>query len=943
MFGRDAELAELLDLVTNLDGARLALVTGEAGLGKSRLVAELGDRLTDALVVVGRGVDLATGELPFGVFADTVRDLLSKRGEESLTRAERDLLAPLLPRVGGPADSDVARLISGAVAVFDRLADREAVVWVVEDLQWTDRATRDLVSVLTRRATGRLALVATVRIGDPRVAVRDPTFEPYLDGLLRLPETREVALERLAPDDARRQLGELLEESLPADAARRIIEIGDGVPFLIEELAAARGRPELSTSAAVAEARLAGLSGSARRLVDAAALGEGLLAWPLVEAVAGLSPEEMDEALVDAVRLGILVEAPDRSGVRFRHALLRDAADRAIPPAARRAWHRRWAEAIESHVGVLAADPSALATAEHWHLSGDPEPAARTALAAVPAARRTGGGPEELALWVRLLDLWPKAGHVLEATGVTRHDVLARVLQLAGSLEVVDALDLLDREAVRAADDLERMAIELRRTVVARPKGPLQRVILSPEEGSRREAAVRAALPDPLAVDALAALVYNLDLRIPEGLRLMTEVEGLASAAGDERGALLAAARLGWFRTAMGEPDEAADVLTRLVARSTTASTFELWMIEGNLVWCLLLSARYAEAERVIDRAAGRVPDPLAVGVNFEHIVENAMACWTNTGQWERAADLARRGRPYWGASLRTADVRLADLELLRTGRLSDPDGWRAAADNPGAGSDAAPQWISELVGHDAASRGDLAEFRRRLRPMWSTTEPGISSDSLWPAVLRALRAEGDAAVRRADPADRSAAEAHVGTIEAIAEQLHRFPGLGEAWHTEVVAQLARFRGQPCRELFSAAVTTWERVGHPYDAAVARLCLAEAEVGDDRRSARQDAEKALATARDLGAAPLEAAAEEILRRYRLVSTMVETPGRPGALTAKELEVLRLVAEGRTNEQIGAELFMAPKTASVHVSRITAKLGAANRTEAAAVARRAGLL
>jgi DNA-binding CsgD family transcriptional regulator len=393
----------------------------------------------------------------------------------------------------------------------------------------------------------------------------------------------------------------------------------------------------------------------------------------------------------------------------------------------------------------------------------------------------------------------------------------------------------------------------------------------------------------------------------------------------------------------MGGPGEAADVLTRVIAQSTSASTFELWMIEGNLVWCLLLSARYAEAEGVIGRAMARVPDPLAVGVNFEHIVENAMACWINTGQWERAADLARRAKPYWGVGLRTADVRVADLELLRTGRLSEPDMWRAAAIDPGPGSDASPEWVAELVGYDAASRGDLVEFRRQLEPMWSLVEPGISSDSLWPAILRALRVEADTAVRRAEAADRPTAEEHVRTIERVAEQLHRFPGLGEAWHTEVAAQLARFRGEPCREQFAEAVTTWERVSHPYDAAVARLCLAEAEVTDDRRAARQDAEGALAAARDLGAAPLAAASEEFLRRYRLSSAAVETSGKPGSLTPKELEVLRLVAEGRTNEQIGAELFMSAKTASVHVSRITGKLGASNRTEAAAVARRAGLL
>ena len=91
---------------------------------------------------------------------------------------------------------------------------------------------------------------------------------------------------------------------------------------------------------------------------------------------------------------------------------------------------------------------------------------------------------------------------------------------------------------------------------------------------------------------------------------------------------------------------------------------------------------------------------------------------------------------------------------------------------------------------------------------------------------------------------------------------------------------------------------------------------------------------------ELEAAPLLARADALAERWAIGPRERRTDG---VLTEREVEVLRLVAEGMTNGQIGVKLFMSPKTASVHVSHILAKLGAANRTEAAATARRQGLL
>lgn len=943
MVGRDRELAALLDLTdqTRNGEPRLVLVTGEAGIGKTRLVQELAARLEDALVLTGNGVDLATGDLPFGVLAETLADLVRRRGPEVLGDQERALLGPLLPG-GGDVPSDPARLLAGAAALFDRLAGEELVCWVVEDLQWADEASRDLVSVLGRRQGGRLLVVATVRTGGLAEPSVDPSFLHYLDGLGRLPAALSLPLERLATDDVRRQLAGLVVEPLAPEVVRNIIDTGDGVPFVVEELAAARGRPGLSTVAAVAEARLGSLSGGARRLVEAAALGEGHLAWPLLEVVVGLGPDELDEALTGAVRAGILEETPGRDGVRFRHALLRDAADRSIPPAARRAWHRRWAGAIAERPGVLAEDPALLAVAHHLRYAEDPEQEVRATLDAVGPARRIGRGPEELALWERLLELWSQTSHIPEAAGISHHDAVARVLHLGLAFGGTrDSLELLDRLEGFAADDLERAAIEMRRMAADHAK---EFVPVMPERRrhAELEPAFRAALPDPLARGSLAMIAGFSPVEDPRGGVVLAELRELAEATGDLPAGLSCARREAFRFLCAGDVDRAVEHLETALRSAGDANTFELWAIDGSLVWALATAGRYAEAEVAISRAVTRVPDPASAGVNFEHIVENAASCWFSTGQWALAEDLIRVAQPYWGSGRRSAHLWLAELELLRDGCLSDPHGWRAAMDEPPAPAGASPRWIAQCLAWHAAQQGDLDTARQLLAPTWETAVSGASHE-LWRPALWSVRFEADAVVRRAHPSDRAAAEAHVATIEEVAGQLHRFGDLGVAWDAEMTAQLVRFRGEPCRELFEAAVEAWDRVGHPYDGAVARLCLAEAVVADDRDAARRRAEQALATARELGAGPLVQEAEEFLKRYRLASRSVEVPGRPGALTAREREVLALLAEGRTNEQVAAELFMSPKTASVHVSRILTKLGVGNRTEAAAVARRVGLL
>lgn len=142
---------------------------------------------------------------------------------------------------------------------------------------------------------------------------------------------------------------------------------------------------------------------------------------------------------------------------------------------------------------------------------------------------------------------------------------------------------------------------------------------------------------------------------------------------------------------------------------------------------------------------------------------------------------------------------------------------------------------------------------------------------------------------------------------------------------------------------WAAAVDAWRADGHRHELASALVSLAEAHAAaGDRASAADAAAESVAIASALGAVPLIEAADTLQRRLG-ISPSGSAPERDELLTAREREVLRLVAEGHTNGRIAADLYISPKTASVHVSRIIAKLEVSNRGEAAAVARRLGLL
>jgi DNA-binding CsgD family transcriptional regulator len=168
-------------------------------------------------------------------------------------------------------------------------------------------------------------------------------------------------------------------------------------------------------------------------------------------------------------------------------------------------------------------------------------------------------------------------------------------------------------------------------------------------------------------------------------------------------------------------------------------------------------------------------------------------------------------------------------------------------------------------------------------------------------------------------------------------------------------AELSRLEGSSDSHQWRTAAAAWERLEHPFEAAYARFREAEALLtsGAPRAQAEEVLRPAYQTAVALRAAPLRRELEFLARRGRLrlkasaesaegIKAEASSAARPLGLTPRELEVLRLLAAGRSNRQIAEQLFISGKTASVHVTNILAKLGVHSRLEAAARARELGL-
>ena len=974
LVGRDAELDRLRALLHDAAAGRAVtgLVSGDAGIGKSRLVGEA-KRTAERdgfTVLCGQCAEIGDS-VPYLPFADAFRTA-PPRIEKAIKT--RPVLSRLLPDGDEQAhEVDWAGLtrqqMFGAVlSLLSELAAESPVLLVIEDLHWADASTRHLVTFLARMLhRERVAIIGTYRTDDLH---RRHPLRGVIAELLRLPM---VALIELGPLPAA-ALAEILSNGqdapspLSAATLNALVERAEGNAYYAEELLTASSCAEgtLPTGlAALLLSRVERVSDAAQQVLRAAAVAGGGAADDLVLAASGLPDDVYEEAVREAAGHQLLAfDEPD--GYRFRHALLREAVYADLMPGERTRLHARLAS-------LLAGVPGAAASLAHHSMASHDIPGAFAAsVRAGTEAERLGAPAEAHRHYDMALELWLRVDAADQIAGMSRGKLgLKSALAAAASGDAPRAVHLLrrirDRVSGKPAAAGPEESAELRCRVGER----LAYHLVQSEEAQWwaeslhvAEATVRDT-PDgpPTWYRARAMATYAIALmatrHYDDAWDWVGRAREAARAAGSASVEADALVTNGQLALRAGDSDEAIGMFTAAIEQAGLAGAVEVRLRAAyQLAEQRLVRGELAAAAEVAHGGSDWAEaDGLGLapfGLDLQHLHFQAHFA---DGSWDHAQELAD-GFPV--RVTRRAEAILSAMALFIDTARGNP----AVAER---GTWLEPFRDDVFVAYIA--RGLLAEhalWQGDCELALAEAEAAIDADA-WPAhtpsVIRvtaiALAARADRAARLRAIGNASGADAEAAAGAAllrVAREGARFPARpkavlgpeGRGWLARCEAEYARLTGENSPD-------RWERVlaefgpGYVYEIARTQWRLAEALVEAGRRD---EATAVWSAARDtadrLRASPLTAALDDLARRARLDHGNRGGRGHgPGgaspfaSLTDRELEVLRLLAQGRSNREIGAELFITTKTASVHVSNILAKLGAASRTEAAAIAYREG--
>jgi DNA-binding CsgD family transcriptional regulator len=984
LVGRDAELARLRALLDQAADGRAvaALVSGDAGVGKSRLVAEA------MTVAAERGFTVLCGQcaeigdsVPYLPFADAIR---SASAEIEAAVKARPVLARLLPDGGGSqhAEGDWAGLtrqqMFGAVlGLLAELSAQAPVLLVIEDLHWADASTRDLVTFLLRMLhRERVATIGTYRSDD---MYRRHPLRPVVADLLRLPSVISVELGPLAPAALAEHLFSIPNGPgrLSASTINRIVARAEGNAYYAEELIAslsgAMSRPGSTDEdiepglpsglAALLLSRVERVSDEAQQVLRAAAVAGRRASDDLVRAASRLPDMDYDDAVREAVAHQLL--APDGAdGYTFRHALLREAVYNDLLPGERTRLHGRLAS-------LLSDVPGAAAELAHHSLASHDVPGAFDAsIRAGSEAGMIGAPTEAHRHYDQALALWDRVDQAEKLAGMTRGKLgLKSALAAAASGEVPRAVHLLRRIRMLLADSPEDDP-ELSSRVGER----LAYYLLQIESKEAFAESLRVAREtvdatpaDPptwyfaraMATYAIALMVSWDNAAAREWATRARAVAGQSDAPSVEADAVVT---LGQLSSREGNADEAIGMFTAAFEHAAATRVLGVELRAAyNLAHERLIRGELKEAARVahlgVSRADAEGLGLAPFGLDLQHLHFQAHFA---DGDWEHAQELAD-GFPVRVTS--QPEAVLSSMALFVDVARGNP-----AADERRTWLE--PFWDDAFVAYIA--RGLLAEcalWRGDTDVALSHAQAAIDADA-WPAhgpaVIRvaavAIAARADRAIAARGSGNTEAADAEVAAAAAVLEAARegaRWPMRpkallgreGRGWLARAEAEYDRARGRN-------SPSAWEKVlaefgpQYTYETARVQWRLAEALAEAGRRDEASAVWRAaFQTAAELRAAPLRAVLDDLARRARLDTGAVGGRnahardgggGALGALTDREREVLRLLARGLSNREIGAELFISVKTASVHVSNILGKLGAASRTEAAAIAHREGV-
>ncbi|HEY2479395.1 MAG TPA: AAA family ATPase [Solirubrobacterales bacterium] len=981
LIGRAGELAELEAAFDEAAGgaASLAFLAGESGVGKSRLLHTFLDRAREkgGCGIGGECLELGPDELPYAPLVSALRTLVREqdRALDRLSPAARQGLATLMPELdpdaaaaADEAEDDHYRPFEGLLALLETLADETPMVLWLDDAHWADNATRHFLYFLAANLPDHVRLLTVIAYRSDQLHRRHP-MRPLLAELGRGRRVRRLELAPFDRGEVATQLADILGAAPDSEVVERFFDRGEGNPLFTEELlaAGADGRGQLpSTLRDALLLRVERLPDSSRKSMRLLSVA-GRTDHAIMAAICGGDEAELAAGLRAAIEAQVIVVGRDeRYG--FRHALLREVIYDDLLPGERADLHLKLAEALEAtlsepdHAAIRTA-----AVAHHFNAAGDQPQALRTAVAAARAVERGGAPGAAAALLDRALALWPRVAEPETLAGV-EHTTLLTLAARAHGLDADEphaitlyenALGEIDEAAEphRVAGILAELASArwaLGRAEAAR--GDLERALsLLPESEPTPE---RARILEEKARFLL------LQGRFAESRDAAEEALRAAEAAGVEDIEALVLNRLGLCLFLLGEEERGEPVMREsLELARRSGSNDQLAAAFVNFADALHMAGRGEEAAEL---AAQGEKEITPGDRSILWIVSAHSEILFYLGRWDEAeAILPARNSGQGTATMANLLLRRASLMLGR----GDADGARKAVEHARTflADSVEPQYIAPaaaLTVELELRSGDVEAAREAAEKAIDQLE-FCSDDAARMALVSAAgtAAEAEAADRARDLGDTAEAEASQLRAElmaartaAAAEVTGRC--LENAYNLTAEAHLARARDDDdAAERAAAAASAWDAVPRPYQAAMCRLREAEAHAAHgEREAAGAAAAKSLAAAERLGSEWLAAEVAGLIARARLPTGAAVASngasgngaGAPGAeedpfgLTPRERQVLGALAEGATNREIAASLYMAEKTASVHVSRILAKLGVRSRTEAAAVAHRLNL-
>jgi DNA-binding CsgD family transcriptional regulator len=999
--GRQAELQTLTEVLDRAaeGAATTILIGGDAGIGKSRLVAEVSARAIDAgmLILEGGCVSLGDGGgLPFAPIVEALRRLptiLASDEADGLGTID-ELRSPataelgrLIPELGSGASADVgtfdrpewiqARIFEGLLALLRALGERRPVVLILEDLHWADGSTRDVTSFLARNArTERLVVIGTYRTDELH---RRHPLRPWLSEMERLPLVVRVELMRFARAELEAQMASILDHAPPAGLVDSVERRAEGNPFFVEELLASGAEEHRDslpqTLRDVLLTRVTTLSEEAQRVLGIAAVAGRRVRAELLAAVAGIPESELERPLREALASQIIVTdtSMDIDAYRFRHALLAEAVYDDLLPSERRRLHAAYAAILDARPTPDGAEGASLlsALAHHATAAHEPTRALRAWVASARAAASAYAFSASMTAYEKAIDLWDAVPADDRPDGVDAaalHHEASLAAMLTGrpdramdfarvSVSLIDR----DREPERWAASNERLA---RASWVS---GAMDDGLAILESTA---AALEGSEPTPVRARVVAALAGAHMLRGDHATAIVVANAAivLARLAGSPIAEAHARNTLGVSTVLTGHSEEGLAYLYEAFeqTRSITDAYDDLGRAYANLSSVLLIAGR---AQDSFDIATAGVAWARSVGAAAGYgrfISGNAADAALELGRWDEAeailddllssdavgvnhiGTITIAGRFY----ARRGRIDVAQHLLLEGRSLVDP---LTEAQFKG------PIYVGLVELDIMAGRLDdaVADATSGLQQLQRTDDRYY----IGPLLAIAARAHADLAEsarahRDSARADRAAADAagHAELITTLAEAApdrHVYGGRLGGYVGVAAAEAKRAAGASDPAAWSAAGRALASTGDVWLTAYVQYRHAESLLGTaaGRREAEATLRTAHAGATALSAGPLLGWIEALGRRARIDLTAAETPiesveeaaSDDTGLTTREREVLALVSEGFTNRRIAETLFISESTAGVHVSNILGKLGVASRTEAATIAARLGLV